>query len=384
MKIKKWALCILGLAVAVGASASLRVVSYSIGHGEGADRVINAARAGSLIARYNPDLVAIQEVDDNTLRSGRVNQAAELGRRLGMEYRFKASSLLSDGEAGVAILSAYPIKHAIFHNLPSLDREGGGGALEVVVDVMDEEGRTNALSFVCAHLGMNNGQRVAQVQALVRELSGRGHAVILAGNLNAVPGEDSIQNLLGAGYIAADDQRMATFPAADPTRKIDYILTKDLPIRHHRFVLDRNAVTSSHRLLFCEYLLGNESSEAPSPVEVPVQKAPEEAAGEETFTEAVPSVDNSAVEAPPEEKPPVVEKPEKGAPVEKIQESDASGSSLSEEKPSVVEIPAEETFSEEVPAVDRSAVEAPPEKKSPVVEKPEKSAPVEKNMERSQ
>ncbi len=45
MKIKKWMLCILGFAVAAGASASLRVVSYNIYHGEGADKVADLTLA---------------------------------------------------------------------------------------------------------------------------------------------------------------------------------------------------------------------------------------------------------------------------------------------------------------------------------------------------
>ena len=270
MQMKKLALCIGGLVVAMGASASLRVVSYSICHGEGADKVINIDRAGSLIARYNPDLVAIQEVDDNTTRSGRVDQTAGLGRRLGMAYRFKKSIDYCDGEFGIALLSVYPIRHTIFHNLPTLDGEEACGALEVVVDVVDEDGQTNALSFVCTLLGLNNDQRVVQVQALVRELSGRGHAVVVAGNLNATPQEEAVEKLLGAGFVVADDPMRNTFPAQDATQKNDYILTKDLPIRHRRCVVDGNPEISNHRLLFCEFLLGNgcagsaEKEEAPA------------------------------------------------------------------------------------------------------------------------
>ncbi len=254
MKMKS--LFAVGCLLVGGASASLRIVSYNIYHGEGADKVINIDRTASVIAQYNPDLVAIQEIDNNTTRSGRVNQAAELGRKLGMEYRFKKSINYRDGGYGIAILSAYPIKHTILHNLPTPEGEEPRGALEVVVGFVDEDGQTNALSFVCAHLGLNNEQRVAQVQALVRELSARGHAVVVSGDLNAEPREDSIKNLEGAGFVPADEQMLNTFPAKEPVKKIDYILTKDLPIRHRRFVVDGNPKTSDHRLVFCEFLLG--------------------------------------------------------------------------------------------------------------------------------
>jgi len=176
----------------MGASASLRIVSYNIYHGEGADKVINIDRAGSVIATYNPDFVALQEVDRKTTRSGNIDQAAELGRKLGMEHRFKKAIDYRGGEYGIAILSAYPIKRTIIHDLPTPAGQEPRGALEVVVVVPAEQGRTQTLSFVSAHLGLNNDQRVAQVEALARELSSRGHAIIIAGDLNAEPQEESM------------------------------------------------------------------------------------------------------------------------------------------------------------------------------------------------
>ena len=252
---KKLVLCIFGLSVAMGASASLRVVCYNIYHGEGRDKVINIDRTGSVIAKYNPDLVALQEVDNKTTRSGNIDQTAELGRKLGMEYRFKKSIDYRGGEYGVAVLSAYPIKQTILHNLPTPEGQEPRGALEIVVDVPDERGRTNTVSFVCAHLGLNNEQRVIQVEALARELSGRGHAVVIAGDLNAEPQEDSIRLLEDAGYSLADEQMQFTFPATNPVKKIDFILTKDLSIGHRRFVVDGEPKISDHRPIFCEFIL---------------------------------------------------------------------------------------------------------------------------------
>ncbi len=173
-----------------------------------------------------------------------------------MEYRFKKAIDYRGGEYGIAILSAYPIKQTIIHNLPTPAGEEPRGALEVVVEVPDEQGRTNTLSFVCAHLGLNNEQRVAQAGALVRELSGRGHAVVIAGDLNAEPQEDAIKTLSESGYSFLDTQAQFTFPATNPVKKIDYILAKDLPIRHCRFAVDGDPKTSDHRLVFCEIMQG--------------------------------------------------------------------------------------------------------------------------------
>jgi endonuclease/exonuclease/phosphatase family metal-dependent hydrolase len=50
--------------------------------------------------------------------------------------------------------------------------------------------------------------------------------IVLAGDLNAVPGSDPI-NLLGRQWSCADqDDPQPTFPSVKPARKIDYIMYK--------------------------------------------------------------------------------------------------------------------------------------------------------------
>src|SRR5262245_60669168 len=61
-----------------GSLIRLRVLSYNIHHGEGTDRRFNLARLAGVIERVQPDLVALQEVDVGTERSGGQNQLAEL------------------------------------------------------------------------------------------------------------------------------------------------------------------------------------------------------------------------------------------------------------------------------------------------------------------
>ncbi len=250
--IKKSILFATVIALATGASASLRVVSYNIYHGEGRDKVINIDRTGSVISKYNPDLVALQEVDKKTSRSGNVDQAAELGRKLGMEYRFKKAIDYRGGEYGIAVLSCFPIKKTIFHELPTPEGNQPRGALEIQVDVPDVDGRTNTISFLSTHLGLDNAERVTQVKALVERLSERGHPVIIAGDINAEPEEESIKVFLSSGYVILDKQNQFTFPATTPVKKIDFILTKDLPVRHCRFEVVPEPKVSDHRPIFGE------------------------------------------------------------------------------------------------------------------------------------
>ena len=250
-----------GFAMAMGASASLRVASYNIYHGENMKKVINIDCAGSVLAKYNPDLVALQEVDNKTDRSGRIDQAAALGLKLGMDSRFKKACMYYNGDYGIAILSVFPIKKTIRHELPTPEGQEPRGALEIQVDVPDMDGKTNTVSFVCTHLGLSNEQRVAQVKALMENLSSRGHPIILAGDINAQPLEETMTALAEGGYSFLDKKEQFTFPSKNPNRKIDYILTKNFKFRHARFEVIPEPKASDHRPIFAEFIFSHETTD---------------------------------------------------------------------------------------------------------------------------
>ncbi|MDX2010989.1 MAG: endonuclease/exonuclease/phosphatase family protein [Myxococcaceae bacterium] len=58
------------------------------------------------------DVIGLQEVDIGTRRSGRVDQAAALGKALSMQHAFVAHFPYQGGRFGVALLSRHPILRA--------------------------------------------------------------------------------------------------------------------------------------------------------------------------------------------------------------------------------------------------------------------------------
>ncbi len=238
---------------------SFRIMSYNIYHGEDANGVNNLDLTASVIAAAHPDLVALQEVDKNTDRSGHVDQAAELGEALGMEYRFGKAMDYQGGEYGVAILSRFPIHQTFHYALPTPLGSEPRCALEVQVQVPDIYGRTNLVSFLSTHLDhRSNTTRVDQVATLVEALGSRDHAVVLCGDLNATPLEDPIELLKNSGYAYLDTQDLWTFPAIEPNRKIDYVLvrTKELPLASVPVRVVDERVASDHRPILAELSLG--------------------------------------------------------------------------------------------------------------------------------
>ncbi len=71
--------------------ATIRLMTYNIHHCEGTEGKLDVERIAEIIRAQKCDLVALQEVDQGTKRSDKVNQAFELGKQLGMHAAFGES-----------------------------------------------------------------------------------------------------------------------------------------------------------------------------------------------------------------------------------------------------------------------------------------------------
>ena len=87
----------------------LRVLSYNIHHAQGVDGKLDLQRIANVILSVKPDFVALQEVDQNTSRTGGVDQAAELAKLTEMKSVFGANIDLQGGHYGNAVLTRLPI-----------------------------------------------------------------------------------------------------------------------------------------------------------------------------------------------------------------------------------------------------------------------------------
>src|SRR5690606_32249863 len=106
---------------------TLKVLTYNIHHAAPPSRsqAIDLDAIAAVINEQNPDLVALQEVDAHTGRSGPFNQAEELGRKSGMTAHFFKSINYDGGEYGLAILSRLPVVDVNLYPLPRMEGNGG-------------------------------------------------------------------------------------------------------------------------------------------------------------------------------------------------------------------------------------------------------------------
>lgn len=234
------------------AGPTLRVVSYNIRHGVGMDGKLDLDRTAAVLRRLEPDLVALQEIDESCGRSGKVDQAAALGKALGMEHQFGEFMDYDGGRYGLAVLSRLPVKATRRHALPRGAEPRC--ALEVEVAM---PGLETPLSFVGIHHDWTQeGIRVKQMQALV-DLLGDRRSSIIAGDYNGEPSDASLTLLRKAGWRiltkAGSPESAKTWRADAPTHEIDYVAERGLPryTVEHR-VIDES-IASDHRPILAEF-----------------------------------------------------------------------------------------------------------------------------------
>jgi endonuclease/exonuclease/phosphatase family metal-dependent hydrolase len=197
-------------------AAALRVMTYNIHSGRGADRKVDLDRIAAVIASYEPDVVALQEVDVGRLRSGGVDQAAALAARLGMDARFVAC--VEDGAEryGLATLSRWPIEDDRHVMLPSRPGTEPRGALLVW---LRWPGRDARVEIVNTHLSTHLRDRSEQATALA-EAIGTGD-VVVAGDLNCGKGTGPYRALC---IHLRETTHRRTWPARLPLLQLDHLL----------------------------------------------------------------------------------------------------------------------------------------------------------------
>jgi endonuclease/exonuclease/phosphatase family metal-dependent hydrolase len=229
--------CLLGVpgcgVFAASRPAGLRVMTYNIHYGDP-----DLVRIAAVICESGADIVGLQEVDVHwDARSGFADQAAELARQCGMQFRYGPIYTLPAYEAGkpsrqfgVAVLSRFPIVASTNHPLPRLSTQSGSagpepmpGFLQATIRVGDAliEGFVTHLDF-----RPDPSVRAAQVAEMLTIMGEMSRATILMGDLNAPPERPELAPLFARMRDAwsTSDGPGYTYPADAPARRIDFVL----------------------------------------------------------------------------------------------------------------------------------------------------------------
>ncbi len=226
LRIRCIASLILSFLTAMNARAEeplqLKILTWNIHHCLGVDDKLDVDRIASVISACQPDIVALQEVDQQAARSKNVDQPAELSRLTGMHVVFGGNIPLQGGRYGNAVLSRFPILSSENKRLPN-HREGEQRGVMLVQIQLPR--RDQPLTLLATHLDHreNDSERIASVRMINELLPQISPPRLLAGDLNAVP-ESSVLQLLRSSWRIAHPGMLPTVPVTNPSRQIDYIL----------------------------------------------------------------------------------------------------------------------------------------------------------------
>ena len=215
------------------------------------DEVLDLDRIAALIRSTDADLVALQEIDSVTARTGQVDQAAQLGRLTGMQPHFGRFMAYDGGAYGMALLSAWEVTDVTNHRLP----EGTEPRSALAATVVTPNGR--ALRFVGIHFYETPEERLAQATTLEALLDGQAFLpTVLAGDFNSTPESPVMTHLAERWHIVEKGDDRLTFSSFDPVREIDFVLVQP----RERFevigeqLLDE-PVASDHRPVLVDLLI---------------------------------------------------------------------------------------------------------------------------------
>lgn len=238
------AACLLPARLPANPQNSLRVLCWNIHHGEGLDGKLDLPRIAAVIRAAKPDVVALQEVDQTTSRTGKVDQTAELARLTGMKGVFGKAMDFGGGGYGQAILSKHPIRENRVHRLP------GKGEPRIAFEAGIEVGG-KLIRVVSTHLDLAPAQRLEQAKVLAGLFQKTMTPVILCGDFNDQA--DSLPLREFRSWTAIPKQGApTTHPADNPSAEIDYFFSLNLDSIGRLKVLSES-IASDHRPLLCEF-----------------------------------------------------------------------------------------------------------------------------------
>lgn len=235
-------------------AAELRVLTYNIHHGEGTDGKLDLKRIADVILSARPDLVALQEVDNRTQRTGQVDQAAELARLTGFHAVFGKAFDFQGGQYGAAILSRWPFEKTEPRVLPGSE----GHEIRPALTAWIKTGATGPdLTLISTHLDHQSElERLTQAKRLLEYAAqDAGRPIILAGDFNALV-SSPVMNLFEPGWLNPTASRpLFTIPSGNPSRQIDFVLfqPKDSWRMLDARVVDSNASDHCALLVVAEF-----------------------------------------------------------------------------------------------------------------------------------
>ena len=188
----------------------LRVASYNIQHGMGMDGRLDYLRTARVLEQINADVVAVQEVDSMTRRTGHTYALGEIADAMRYYASYAAAIDFDGGRYGIGILSRQrPLR---------IERRALPGREEARAIIVAE---FKDYVFAATHLSLTEEDRMASLAIITEIARASRKPFIIAGDMNAEPGSTFIGELEKDFHICSKNAK--SWPADKPQACLDYI-----------------------------------------------------------------------------------------------------------------------------------------------------------------
>lgn len=201
------------LTLSVQAQNTLKLMTYNIKNANGMDNVCSFQRIANVINNAGPDVVALQELDSMTNRSGQKYVLGEIADRTQMHAYFAPAIKYDGGKYGIGLLTKQIPIRIQTRSLP--------GREEARALIMAE---FENYIYCCTHLSLTEEDRIKSLEIIKDFAITAKKPFFLAGDMNAEPESEFIKELQKSFQILSNPKQ-ATFPAPKPEVTIDYIAT---------------------------------------------------------------------------------------------------------------------------------------------------------------
>ncbi len=199
----------------------MRLATFNVRHGRvtqgswrGTRRLVAACRS------LDADVLAVQELDVRSVRSGFAHQPRRIARALGSTWTFAATRRILGAPYGIALLARGAI-----NDIDVLDLPGGGQdePRRAIVAQVTLAGPVpqSVLTVATTHLTLHRSDAVRQLAVVAQALAERSSGPrVLLGDLNLDP--DSVRPVLARAGLSLVEIG-PSYPAHAPIQRIDHV-----------------------------------------------------------------------------------------------------------------------------------------------------------------
>lgn len=166
------------------------------------------------------DLVALQETDAGSLRTGFISQTEYLARRAGYAWWGERTNRRFGRLAKHSIGAMARIQPTEVMPFALPGRVPGRGALLLRFF----GGRRTGITIVIVHLALGRATRRRQLAHVAELIEDCGHAVVM-GDFNAQHGAPEMKQFFDRTQLVEPAERVNTWPSWNPLQNFDHILT---------------------------------------------------------------------------------------------------------------------------------------------------------------